>query len=60
MTLFEKILALYPELSTSDFNVYMGGSIQLQNDSNGQGDYIAQWNHPTLPEPTQEQLDNIS
>jgi len=28
----------------------------LQNDSDGRGDYIAAWDHPTLPRPTEEQL----
>jgi hypothetical protein len=57
MTLFEKIISLYPELETYDF-VY--GAIKLQNDSDGNGDYIAKWDHPTLQRPTQEQLDGIS
>jgi hypothetical protein len=26
------------------------------NDSDGKGDYIAKWEHPTLPRPTEEQL----
>jgi hypothetical protein len=53
MTLFEKIIAIYPELKISDFDILMG-SIQLQND--GRGDYIAKWNHPILPRPTEDQL----
>jgi hypothetical protein len=53
MTLYEKIMALYPELTTQDFLTV----ITLQNDSDGRGDYIAAWNHPTLVQPTQEQLD---
>jgi len=56
MTLYEKIKAIYPELQDIDFfNV-----ITLQNDSDGKGDYIALWNHPTLAQPTKEQLDGIS
>jgi hypothetical protein len=52
MTLVEKIKALYPELQDNDFvNI-----IRLQNDSDGRGDYISAWNHPTLPRPTEEQL----
>jgi len=35
-------------------------TIMLRNDSNGQGDYIAKWEHPTLAQPTQEQLDAVS
>ena len=53
MTLKEKILALYPELATFDF---ASGVITLQNDSDGKGDYIAKWEHPTLAKPTEEQL----
>ena len=53
MTLIEKILAIYPELATYDF---VNGSIALQNDSDGKGDYIKSWSHPTLPRPTDEEL----
>ena len=55
MTLLEKILALYPELTDADFAPIIG-TIQLQNDSDGRGDYIAKWEHPTLPRPTDEEL----
>lgn len=57
MTLYEKIISIYPELATYDFAF---GDITLQNASDGRGDYIAKWEHPTLAEPTQEQLDGIS
>jgi len=53
MSLYEKIIALYPELATYDFAM---GGIRLQNDSDGKGDYIAKWEHPTLPRPTDEEL----
>ena len=52
MTLYEKIKALYPTLQDSDFL----DTIRLQNDSDGKGDYIKEWNHPTLARPTEEQL----
>ena len=52
MTLPEKIKALYPELTDRDFTT----TIRLQNDSDGRGDYIAKWDHPTLARPTDEQL----
>lgn len=52
MTLYDKIIALYPELTDKDFLTV----IRLQNDSDGKGDYIAKWDHPTLPRPTDEQL----
>ncbi len=52
MSLYDKIMALYPELEDAEFIA----TIRLQNDSDGRGDYIAEWNHPTLPQPTEEQL----
>jgi hypothetical protein len=52
MTLYDKIIALYPELTPQDFL----DIIRLQNDSDGKGDYIAKWEHPTLAKPTAEQL----
>jgi len=55
MTLYEKILAIYPELTDADFMPSLG-TIMLQNDSDGRGDYIREWNHPTLAQPTEEQL----
>jgi hypothetical protein len=57
MTLVEKIKTIYPELATYNFAF---GDITIQNDSDGRGDYIAKWEHPTLARPTQEQLDGIS
>ena len=56
MTLYEKIKALYPELTDRDFM----DTIRLQNDSDGRGDYIAFWSHPQFQRPTQEQLDAIN
>ena len=53
MSLYEKIIAIYPELQNHNFAY---GTILLQNDSDGKGDYIAKWEHPTLPRPTEEQL----
>jgi hypothetical protein len=56
MTLYEQITALYPELTSDDFTTVF----TLQNDSDGRGDYIREWNHPTLPEPTPEQLAEVT
>ena len=50
MTLVEKIINLYTELKIEDF----ANSITVQDDGNGQ--YIAKWEHPTLTRPTEEQL----
>ena len=54
MTLYEKIKTIYPQLTDADFGLV--GTIRLQNDSDGKGDYIAKWEHPTLARPTEEQL----
>ena len=50
--MYDKIMALYPSLTQEDFLTV----ITLQNDSDGRGDYIAKWEHPTLAKPTAEQL----
>jgi hypothetical protein len=52
MTLYEKILSLYPQITDQEMVEY----IRFQNDSDGRGDYIAKWEHPTLARPTEEQL----
>ena len=56
MTLYNKIISLYPELANFDF---ASGVITLQNDSDGRGDYIAKWEHPDFQQPTQAELDAI-
>lgn len=55
MTLYDKIMQLYPALTQQDFLT----AITLQNDSDGRGDYIARWEHPEYPRPTDEQLAGI-
>jgi len=57
MTLYEKITTLYPDLTDADFAPE--GTIMLQNDSDGKGDYIREWNHPTITQPTQQELDGV-
>ena len=56
MTLYEKVISIYPELANQLLLRY---GISICNDSNGQGDYIAKWEHPTLARPTDEQLAEI-
>lgn len=53
MTLYEKIIALYPQLTNADFMT----TIILQDDSDGRGAYIAKWEHPTYARPTEEELE---
>ena len=56
MTLYDKIKTLYPQLTDHDFMTV----ITLQNNSDGKGDYIAKWEHPTLARPTDAQLAEIN
>ena len=55
MTLFEKILTIYPELTIEDFSPRRG-TIVLVDNNDGRGAFIESWNHPTLSKPTEEQL----
>jgi len=43
MTLYDQIIEVYPELA--DSTEFITGSIRLQNDSDGLGDYIAKWEY---------------
>ena len=52
MQLIHKIKSLYPELTDDDFIQV----IELIDRLDGKGACVDQWNHPTLPEPTAEQL----
>jgi len=52
MELYDKIKSIYPSLTDIDFTTV----IRLQNDSDGNGTYIAVWNHPTLARPTEDEL----
>ena len=54
MALYDQILAIYPTLTPADF-IPPTGTIMLQNDSDGKGDYIKSWTNSN-PQPTQAQL----
>ena len=58
LSLSQKIRKLYSSLTNDDFDPETG-TIFLQNDSDGKGDYIKSWNHPSLAKPTQSQLDAV-
>ena len=61
MTMHEKIVTLYPELKDLPVNdTTFNKLIIVKNDSDGKGDYIAKWEHPTLQRPTDEQLAEIN
>lgn len=50
MSLYDQIIEYYPDLTQADF-LPGTGTIVLQNDSDGLGDYIKTWAHPTHPHP---------
>ena len=50
MEIYEKIIAVYPELE-NESNLFYNGTITLQDDTDGFGPYIVQWNYSKpLPE----------
>jgi hypothetical protein len=56
MTLYDKIIALYPSLTEGDFDP-IKGTILLQNDGNG--DYVKTWTNSN-PQPTQDELNSVT
>lgn len=49
MSLYDELVKALPELENS--KAFSNGTIVLQNDSDGEGDYIAEWNYSEpLPE----------
>lgn len=54
MSLYDKIVALRPELKVEDFNP-IHGVITIQDDSDGFGPYIARWEHSSA-QPSDEEL----
>jgi hypothetical protein len=54
MSIINQIMAIYPLLTEADFNLRTG-TITIQNDSDGNGDYIKSWTNSNL-QPTAEQL----
>jgi hypothetical protein len=43
MALYDDLITALPELEGS--SVFIDGTIRLQNDSDGEGDYVAVWNY---------------
>ena len=54
MALYDQIIAIYPTLTSQDFDA-LKGTIHLQNDSDENGDYIKSWTNSN-PQPTQAQF----
>ena len=65
MDLYGKIKQLYSSLTDDDFYSYivlnhLHNANEIPNEKVKVGnDYIHSWNHPTLAQPTQAQLDAI-
>ena len=65
MSLYDKIIQLHSSLTDKDFHKYivlknLRNINEIPNDAVKVGnDYIESWNHPTLAQPTQAQLDAI-
>ena len=55
MTLYEKIISIYPKLTEKNFFPIVG-IIALHNE--GGEDFIAKWEHPDFDKPTDKQLKN--
>lgn len=53
MMLVDKIKALYPDLSDEDF---ASGAVRLQDDGDGKGPYIAEWDVPGKAKPDEKKL----
>jgi hypothetical protein len=53
MTLFEKLRSIYPSLTINDFTT--DGTILIGSDEEG-NELIESWTHPTLVQPTEEEL----
>ena len=55
MSLYEKIIEIYPKLTADDFHPATG-AILLMDDSDGYGPYIAKWEHPDFEQPSDKEL----
>ena len=53
MNVYDKLIAIHPELTDADFA--FNGTIELRDDSDGRGVYIARWDSE-LAQPTDEEL----
>ena len=53
ISLAEKIQVLRPELTSLDFVTV------IKVEDHGSGPYIREWNHPTIAQPTQAELDSV-
>ena len=60
MDIAKRIKAFHPSLTDDDF-IPLGddATIMLVDNKDGNGPYIAKWDHPTLAKPTVQQLKDV-
>ncbi len=49
--MWDKIIEIYPELVGKEAELFSNNIVVIQDDSDGNGPYIKEWNHPTLSKP---------
>ena len=60
MDIFQRIKAFHPSLTDEDFiPIGENGTIMLVDEKDGNGPYIAKWDHPTLAKPPVQQLKDV-
>tara|TARA_R100000353_G_scaffold9796_1_gene11006 strand:- start:784 stop:1014 length:231 start_codon:yes stop_codon:yes gene_type:complete len=59
-TLYLRLTKIHPSLTEKDFNTHESGTIKLQNIADGNGDFIASWNHPSLTRPTDDAIKAVT
>ena len=58
-TLVERLKKLESSLTDRDFSPTADGTIILQDDADGKGAYIASWNHPSITQPTDDEIKSV-
>jgi hypothetical protein len=53
------LIMIYPELNENNSKMFRDGIIVLQNDSDGKGTYVKEWNY-SKPQPTDEEIRDAS
>ena len=51
----QRLMKIYPELTWMSFM----RDIVCQDNNDGNGEFIKEWNHPTLSQPTDEQIASV-
>ena len=52
----QRLMKIYPELTWMSFM----RDIVCQDNNDGNGEFIKEWNHPTLSQPTDEQIASVA